>query len=345
MSYFSIIVPVYNIEIYKIDRCFNSILNQLDSKDELIFVDDGSNDETANFLDTLKLENVIVIHQINGGAASARNTGLEIAKNEWIVFVDPDDWIKENSLQEVKTYLNTNKDIYIFDYYGTSDEKEIKKYCFFTFKDVSKEDIYRNLLGDRYYTNGVDGIIGCGVPWAHVYKKSFLDNNNLRFDPKFKREEDNFFTMYATSKTDKIEIVNYPFYIYWSGHCFTYLKTFKRNMLEYIPEEAKDKTKFHYSKDMSKELYSALINHNYLMLEILLKGYLLNSKVKDSKKEKKEYLKFMKSFEPFKLVYKGKRYLSFRSRIILYLYRTNQMFVLKMLKNLKSIIKKILKKQ
>lgn len=344
MNNISFIIPVYNIETSKIDRCFKSIYSQIREDDEIIFVDDGSTNDIANFLDTLVKDNVKVFHQVNGGTATARNKGLDNAKNEWIIFVDPDDWIKENTIEKVRETFKSNNDIYIYDYYGTNDCVDIKKYTFFTMNNVNKEDIYRNLLGDGYYTNGVDGIIGCGVPWAHAYKKSFLDDNNLRFDPKFKREEDNFFTMYATSKTDKIEIVHYAFYIYWSFHCFTYLKTFKRNILDYLPEEAKEKTEFHYSKDMSKELYEALIRHNFSILSILLFKYIINPSVPDSKTQKRQYLKFMKSFEPFKLVYKGKKCLDFRSRIILFLYRTNQLWLLKLLKKIKHIIKKVLHK-
>jgi len=342
MNNISFIIPVYNIEVEKIDRCFKSIYSQIKPTDEIIFIDDGSTGEIANFLDTLIKNNVHVIHQENGGTASARNKGLDKASKEWIIFVDPDDWIKENSIEKVRKSFDSNNDMYIYDYYGTSDCKNIKKYTFFTMDNVSKEDIYRNLLNDRYYTNGVDGIIGCGVPWAHAYKKSFLVNCNLRFDPKFKREEDNFFTMYATDKTDNIEIVHYAFYIYWSEHCFTYFKTFKRNTLDYIPLEAKEKMDFHYKEDMSKELYTCLIRFNYSCIMILLNNYILNRKVKDSKQEKKKYLEFMKGYEAFKLVYGGTKYLSLKQRSKLFMYRSNLLWMLQLEKDIKTIIKKIL---
>lgn len=342
MSNISFIIPVYNIEIEKIERCFNSIYLQINSNDEIILIDDGSSIDIAKFLDKLKKENVHVIHKENGGAASARNKGLDNALNEWIIFVDPDDWIKENTIEEIRKSFDSNSDIYIFDYYGTSDCKNIKKYTFFTMNNVTKEDIYRNLLNDNYYTNGEDGIIGCGVPWAHAYKRSFLNEYNLRFDTKFKREEDNFFTMYATSKTDKIEIVHYAFYVYWSEHCFNYFKTFKRNILEYIPLEAKEKTDFHYSNDISKELYACLIRFNYGCFMLLLYNYILNRSVKDSKQEKKKYLHFMKTFKPFTMVYEGYKYLTFKQKIELFLYRSNQFWVLQLKKDIKIIIKKLL---
>lgn len=340
MNNLSFVIPVYNIEIEKIDRCFKSIYSQIDSSDEIIFIDDGSMGEIANFLDTLIKDNVHVIHQVNGGTASARNKGLENAKNEWIIFVDPDDWINENTIVTVKTYLDSNSDIYLFDYYGTSDCIDIKKYCFFKMNNISKEDIYRSLLCDPYFTNGIDCIINCGVPWAHVYKKAYLEENNLKFDTRFKREEDTFFTMHATSKTDKIEIVHFAFYIYWCSHCFGYYGTFRRNGLEYLPFEAKEMYDFHYNKNMSKEIYSSLIGYNFNILRVLLFSYIINPLIKE-KEEKRNYLKFMKSYEPLTIVYKGKRYLSFKNRIILFLYRTNQLWFLKLFKKLKKTVKKM----
>lgn len=342
MNNISFIVPVYNIETSKIGRCFKSIYSQINEKDEIIFIDDGSTVDIADFLDTLVKNNVIIIHQLNGGTASARNNGLENAKNEWIIFVDPDDWIKENTIEEVRKSLDSNNDIYLYDYYGTSDCIAIKKYCFFTMNTISKEDIYRSLLCDTYFTDGVDCIINCGVPWAHVYKKSFLEINDLKFDTRFRREEDTFFTMHAASKTNKIEIVHFAFYIYWCSHCFGYYGTFKRNALDYLPLEAKEMFDFHYNEHMSKEIYRSLIGYNYSILRVLLFSYIINPLVKEDK-EKRRYLKFMRSYEAFKIIYKGKKYLSFKDRIVLFLYRTNQLWILKRLLRLKKIAKKMLK--
>lgn len=90
----SIIVPIYNVEKY-LSACMESIVNQTYSNIEIILVNDGSTDksfEIANqFLN--QCDNVILINQSNKGVSVARNKGLEIAKGEWIVFVDSDDII------------------------------------------------------------------------------------------------------------------------------------------------------------------------------------------------------------------------------------------------------------
>ena len=90
----SIIVPVYNVEDY-IRPCLDSILAQTYTNFEAILVDDGSKDGSGSVCDEYaeKDSRFIVVHKENGGVSSARNKGLEIAKGEYIAFVDSDDWI------------------------------------------------------------------------------------------------------------------------------------------------------------------------------------------------------------------------------------------------------------
>lgn len=90
----SIIVPVYNVEKY-LHVCINSILNQNFSDFELILVNDGSKDNSGQICDEFAKEDsrISVIHKKNGGLSSARNAGIDVAKGEYIGFVDSDDWI------------------------------------------------------------------------------------------------------------------------------------------------------------------------------------------------------------------------------------------------------------
>ncbi len=94
----SIIVPVYNTKNY-IERCVNSLLRQTYPNIEIIMVDDGSVDGSAELLDSLaRTYPLRVIHKQNGGAGSARNVGLDIAAGEWIVFADSDDLYSETAI-------------------------------------------------------------------------------------------------------------------------------------------------------------------------------------------------------------------------------------------------------
>ena len=93
----SIIVPVYNAE-QCLNRCVLSVVNQTLENFELILVDDGSNDRSAQICDEWaeKDGRVSAIHQANGGSAKARNAGLRIARGQYIGFADGDDWLEPN---------------------------------------------------------------------------------------------------------------------------------------------------------------------------------------------------------------------------------------------------------
>ena len=94
---FSIIIPVYNVEKY-LKKCLTSIVQQNFNDYELILVDDGSTDMSGKICDEFeeKYNNIIVMHISNSGVSNARNKGLEIARGEYIWFVDSDDYIRDN---------------------------------------------------------------------------------------------------------------------------------------------------------------------------------------------------------------------------------------------------------
>lgn len=102
----SIIVPIYNVEQY-IPKCIESILAQTYRDFELILVDDGSPDNCGKICDEYAKQDsrVHVIHQENKGVSAARNAGISLAKGEYIMLVDSDDFITENMLEKCMTVL------------------------------------------------------------------------------------------------------------------------------------------------------------------------------------------------------------------------------------------------
>lgn len=90
----SVIVPVYNVVSY-LQRCVDSIISQTYVDLEIVLVDDGSTDGCSNLCDefAIKDSRIVVLHQANMGLSAARNAGIDIAKGEYLVFVDSDDWI------------------------------------------------------------------------------------------------------------------------------------------------------------------------------------------------------------------------------------------------------------
>lgn len=109
MEKISIIIPTYNSAIY-LNRCIKSILNQTYKNIEIIIVDDGSNDETENFVkeNYYDLKNVKYIKQHNSGVSVARNKGIKIANGKFIFFIDADDTIDKFAIENlIKEYDDT----------------------------------------------------------------------------------------------------------------------------------------------------------------------------------------------------------------------------------------------
>lgn len=125
--FISIIVPVYKVERY-IHRCIESLTHQDFTNIEIILVDDGSPDKCGIICDEYKEKDsrIRVIHQSNGGLSAARNSGIDIAKGEYLMFVDSDDWVDSDfcsyAYQKAK---ESNSDIVVFGYQDEFEDKTI----------------------------------------------------------------------------------------------------------------------------------------------------------------------------------------------------------------------------
>lgn len=110
-SAISFIIPVYNNEMY-IERCYQSIINQ-NIEYEIIFIDDGSTDESKNIIKKIKNKDrhVIAVFQKNSGPYLARIRGLKLAKMKYIMFVDSDDYLEANTLKNLIKYFDYDKNI------------------------------------------------------------------------------------------------------------------------------------------------------------------------------------------------------------------------------------------
>lgn len=108
----SVIVPIYNTDLF-LERCVDSILNQTYENLEIILVNDGSTDRSGKICDNYinKDARVKVIHKKNGGASTARNTGLQAANGVYIGFVDSDDYISLNMYEEMVQNIEQDVDI------------------------------------------------------------------------------------------------------------------------------------------------------------------------------------------------------------------------------------------
>lgn len=190
----SVIVPVYNVERY-IRQCVESILEQTYADLEIILVDDGSTDGSGSICDEYKLKDnrVVVIHKCNGGLSEARNAGLDIARGEYIGFVDSDDYI-EPDMYEV-LYKNCERyaaDLAAARFVKFNTQGEVRKNFTENIEVFSREEMLRLfIVGDRRYE------ITMSV-WDRLYKRELI--SDLRF-PVGKCYEDIVFSTKVIEKS------------------------------------------------------------------------------------------------------------------------------------------------
>lgn len=173
----SIIVPIYNVEKY-LCRCVDSILNQTFTDYELILVDDGSPDRCGEICDEYakKDERVKVIHKENGGPSEARNMGIDIAKGEYIAFVDSDDWIHPRMYEILYNGIIQNNVKLSACAYNETDIKD-------NFKEITDSTFEIRKGKEFLITDNVAAV----VVWNKLYHKSLF--KNIRY-PKGKIYED-----------------------------------------------------------------------------------------------------------------------------------------------------------
>lgn len=217
----SIIIPVYNVEEY-LSQCLESVYQLRENITyEVILVNDGSVDRSKEIIDKFAQKysyNTKVINQSNQGLSAARNSGLRVAIGDYILFIDSDDFIEasklESLLQEAK---EENLDIVLGEY------------CRYIDGDIlATKAITRRLQNKRLQYN-LDGLTMLDFllepftdnvrveVWVNLYKRAFLEENDLVF-VKGLLHEDTLFTFMAMLKATRVKYSPSIFYIYRLRH-------------------------------------------------------------------------------------------------------------------------------
>lgn len=206
MSKISIIIPIYNVEQY-IEQCVKSVINQTLKEIEIILVNDGSTDRSICEIEKIKDSRIILINQTNKGLSAARNSGLNIATSKYILFLDSDDFLVNNTcLEEIYNFaVNNNLDMIECTY-----QRFINK----TLEDKNHDlDIFEeNIISRDVY---IEKLVNTNfVPvWKKIIKKEIIDNNKLFFVEGILHEDEDF-TSRLILLVEKIGIYNKEFYAY-----------------------------------------------------------------------------------------------------------------------------------
>ena len=208
----SVIVPVYNVEKY-LRQCLDSILSQTYQNLEILIINDGSTDGSdAICREYLKKDERISYHiKENSGISDTRNVGLQLTSGEYVTFVDSDDWIEKNYVEELYNKLITyNADIAIANYYLYNDAESL--FYFF----MGEQDYYERLytpvqLIDGLYEKKFNKSLALISAWGKLYKRSLFDE--LLF-PKGRIGEDGFFNLKAFLICERVVYLNKGLYAY-----------------------------------------------------------------------------------------------------------------------------------
>lgn len=343
----SLIVAAYNIEDY-IGICLRSIFQQnapIDSY-EVVVVNDGSKDNTLNIIKSFEEghPNLIIIDQSNKGLSAARNAGLQIISGDYVLFVDGDDALTENSIQTILKYCTRfpDADFLTFDRIHYDISKGTKDYCCsFGKKHLGvnlkkKNDLYFKPLNREQ----VDSRIVSGVVWLNIYKTAFLKQNNLCFLEGVLHEDDDFRlkSFFFTKEMRFIPFAHYRYTALRPGSITAESQIPKQksvnswikiieNWNDFETQHAKTKADFRFINSSKNYMYSRLLKLSLLPQNNELYSLYITNKKEWRKCFRRTFIKSInpKTFSPVRFI---------RFILILYCPKLEKYTELKTLKNL-----------
>ena len=233
---FSIIVPVYNSEQY-LEKCINAVLNQGDYNYELLLVNDGSPDNSLEICNAFaaKHSRIRVFSQENGGLCSARNKGIDNAKGKYLLFIDNDDEIADNTLAVLHSWIEkkdydiirfNRKRIQTFDNGKTkTDIYGTKGICENGPVEVTSKEFFTNY---RKFKNS-----GCfsGI-WNALFRRELFENANIRFDTSITAGYEDFLVNIQAFRAAK-SMLFLPdvLYVYFRRTSHSVSTTYKENQI------------------------------------------------------------------------------------------------------------------
>ena len=284
--FFSIILPIYNVEKY-LKECVDSIQAQTFKDFEIILVDDGSKDSSPAICDELAQSDsrIKVIHKPNGGQSTARNMGLEKAEGKYVIYLDSDDFITSDSFfQDIYNKIQeTDSDIVLYKYSKYIDDTKALEKCTFTLdfaeSITDSEEMLETLVKkDAYY----------GMAWVKAFRREMAIENGVVFDTNLVCEDmDWYFNLVLCAEKISAIDKSYIAYRQRAGSVTSTLKL--RNLTDYIftMERWNEKIK---SSDMSEKKKNALMG---ALAKYYSNMFITYIRVKDP--EKKKHVKRIKA--------------------------------------------------
>lgn len=246
----SIIVPVYNVEKY-LKKCVDSLLNQSYPNLEIILVNDGSTDASGIICEDYSNHDnrIVYIYKPNGGLSSARNVGLEVAKGEYVVFIDSDDYVATNMIEKLYIALSVNSaDMSICDFQKVDEQyNNIGDVRILKSEVIEKPNILKVLC--RYDDCYAQYVIACNK----LYRRQLFDN--IRYIEN-RIHEDEFIIHHILSQCKKIVIVSDKLYFYLQRNNSITHKAYTVKRLDAVDAML---DRYYFFQGMNLKVYTKLI--------------------------------------------------------------------------------------
>lgn len=227
----SIIVPVYNVAPY-LPKCLDSLVNQTYGDIEIICVNDGSTDHSGKILEeyAIKDKRIKIITQENKGLSQARNTGMEHAKGEWMMFVDSDDWIDTDCCESaISIVMENDADVVLWAYMREFKSESLSKLYLSetTIWDKNINHLHRRMIGPiNDELTRLDTLDSWGTIWGKLYKTSYIKQNSPICFVSTKQigsAEDVLFNIAYFGRISKAVFTPKTWYHYRKGNSYTTL--------------------------------------------------------------------------------------------------------------------------
>jgi len=301
MFFFSIIIPTFN-DLNNLKRCLRSVYRQNFNDYEIIIINDGSTDDTKNFLNSIEDMNIKIFNlEKNNGPAFSRNLGINNSNGVWIAFLDSDDFWLKTKLQITFDNIQINNNFEVFCHYLNRKEKLTRK--------IRK--LYTGPYKNKFYDNLIlEG--NCLITSATVVKKDFLNKNEIFFrtDNKYYSVEDYDFWLNLALKNAKFFFIKsfLGFYCIHNNNITKNIMKHKKNYLSLLYNHVFKRQDF----EKNKHKLWKVIYCKYLVEIIIINIFYI-------KNLKKGLLLLLKSFKKYHLLFIISLFSFFRLKVKNYL--------------------------
>lgn len=256
----SVVIPCYNVAEW-VKKCLNSVLTQTYTNLEVIAVDDGSTDNTAEILKSYTDYRLRIVTQRNKGVSAARNNGIDYATGDYIAFVDSDDWLEPDMYSRLyQAIVNENANVSVCNYNLAYDDRIERQYSkLFNGATNIQDDTYIYFM--KY--------CACAKPnnyiWTRLYDADLVKNSGVTFE-NYKLGDDVLFNFKLLPYIKRIAWIPEGYYNYYqrtSSNIFTVAT--KSNLAE-VYADTFDSLAEHYESNGFSEFSQVLPIHAYTRL-------------------------------------------------------------------------------